>query len=49
MLSSFHTRLHDLLIEKAELQENLVSVKIEYEEKMKSLVEENGYLSEVVG
>ncbi|CAB3985905.1 Hypothetical predicted protein [Paramuricea clavata] len=47
-MKAYSLRLHDLLIEKAELQENLESVKIEYEEKMKSLVEENGYLSEVV-
>ncbi len=49
MLCGFYTRLHDLFIEKAELQESLESVKIEFEERMKSLVEENDYLSELVG
>lgn len=49
MLSDFYNRLHDLLIEKTELQENSESLKKEYEEKMKSLVQENDYLSEVVG
>ncbi len=49
MLCGFNTRLHDLFIEKAELQESLESVKIEFEERMKSLVEENDYLSELVG
>ena len=44
-----HLRLHDLLIEKTELQENILSIKTEYEEKVKSLVEENDYLSELVG
>ncbi len=48
MLCGFYSRLHDLLIEKAELQESLESVKIEFEERMKSL-EENDYLSELVG
>ena len=48
MLCGFYTRLHDLLIEKAELQESLESAKIEFEERMKSLVEENDYLSELV-
>ncbi len=49
MLCGFYTRLHDLLIEKAELQESLESVKIEFEERMKCLVEENDYFSELVG
>ncbi len=48
MLCGFYTRLHDLLIEKAELQESLESAKIEFEERMKSLVEKNDYLSELV-
>ena len=47
-LSIFETRLHDLLIEKADLQENLENVRKDFEEKIKGLVEENGYLSEVV-
>ena len=45
---NFTRRLHDLLIEKTELQENVESLKTEYEEKIKSLIQENGYLSEVV-
>ena len=49
MLCGFYTRLHDLFIEKAEFQESLESVNIEFEERMKSLVEENDYLSELVG
>ena len=49
MVSDLYTRLHDLLIEKTELQENLESLKKEYDEKIKSLVQENDYLSEVVG
>lgn len=36
------------MIEKTELQENVESLKTEYEKKIKSLVQENGYLSEVV-
>lgn len=44
----FSSRLHDLLIEKADLQERLETAKNTFEEKIKVLVEENGYLSEVV-
>ena len=48
MHSNFSSRLHDLLIEKTELQENMDSNRIEYEEKIKSMSEENDYLSELV-
>ncbi|XP_028411234.1 centlein-like [Dendronephthya gigantea] len=47
-LQGYSLRLHDLLIDKAELQENMESMKTKYEENIRSLVEENGYLSEVV-
>lgn len=47
-LKAYSLRLHDLLIEKADLEENLKSAKNDYEEKINGLVEENSYLSEVV-
>ena len=47
-MKAYGLRLHDLLIEKTELQENMDSMRIEYEEKIKSITEENNYLSQVV-
>ena len=47
-MKAYGLRLHDLLIEKTELQENMDSIRVEYELKIKSITEENDYLSELV-